>query len=275
MDYFSNKHPFFRRWFKLKEKLYVNAIENGILNSTCQFFLDNSKNDKPRPHGSGVFIEYNDTKYLISAAHVLEKHYQDTFIILERDSIVLGGTLFVSKLPKGCDKREDDYRDIAVIRLCPETIEFLEEHNVTFVNSNRLDNKHEIEKHSIYLTFGYPAAKTDLRFKYTVQPFAMETSVITKDKTYTKYKISKSDNIVAKYHRKGIFTNSNPLKQFGVKPYGISGCGLWLVKNLNPENNLPIPTTLVGIFTTWISNDSNMIATHISDVLYFIDNEIE
>jgi hypothetical protein len=82
MNYFSNLNPFFKNWFRIKEKLYTDAIKDGILNCACQFFLNNQKNDKPRPHGSGVFIEYNDTKYLVSAAHVLENHYASTELII-------------------------------------------------------------------------------------------------------------------------------------------------------------------------------------------------
>lgn len=273
MNYFSNINPFFKNWFRLKEKLYTDAIKDGILNCTCQFFLDNQKNDKPRPHGSGVFIEYNDTKYLVSAAHVLENHYDKTYIILGVDSLVLGGTLFISKLPTGCKKRNDDYFDIAVLKLDEKTLTELFKHKVDFVKQERLDSNHNANKLSLYLTFGFPAAKTDLRFKDSVEAMAKETGVIESEKCYLKYGITSTDNIIARYNRSGFFTNKNPLIHTGVKPYGISGCGLWSVTTMKPENGKAVPTTLVGILTTWISQDSKMIATHISKVLKFIDNE--
>lgn len=273
MNYFSNLNPFFKNWFRLKEKLYTDAIKDGILNCTCQFFLDNQKNDKPRPHGSGVFIEYKDTKYLVSAAHVLENHYDKTYVILGVDSLVLGGTLFISKLPTGCKKRDDDYLDIAVLKLDQTTIDKLTTHNVEFVKHERLDINHKASELSLYLTFGFPAAKTDLRFKDTVEAMAMETGVVESEKWYAKYSISSIDNIIAKYNRSGLFTNKNPLIHTGVKPFGISGCGLWSITTMKPEKGKVIPTTLVGILTTWISQDSKMIATHISKVLKFIDDE--
>ncbi len=273
MDYFTNLHPFFKKWFRLKEQLYSDAIKSSMLNCTCQFFLDNKTNVTPRPHGSGVFIEYSDTKYLVSAAHVLENHYDKTYIILDVDTLYLGGTLFISKLPTSCKKRDDDYFDIAVLKLDKKTLDILANHNVDFVKQERLEINHKADDLSLYLTLGFPAAKTDLRFKDTIEALAMETGVVVKEKTYDKYRITTKTNIVAKYNRSGLFTNKNPLIHSGVKPYGISGCGLWSVKTLKPENNQSIPTTLVGILTTWISKDSNMIATHISAVLNFIDNE--
>lgn len=274
MDYLSSHNPFFKNWFLLKEKLYTDTINDSILNCTCQFFLKSEKNDIPRPHGSGVFIEYKETKYLVSAAHVLENHYDKTFLILDDNNLKLGGTLFVSELPIGCEKRDDDYTDIAVMKLDQMSIDKLSKHNIDFLKQERLDTNHKVDEHTNYIIFGFPAAKTDLRFKNTVEAIAMETGVVESEKCYTKYHLTSTDNIIAKYNRRGLFSNKNPIIHTGVNPYGISGCGLWSVTNMKPEKGKVIPTTLVGILTTWISHDSKMIATHISKVLNFIDNEM-
>lgn len=273
MNYFSKLHPFFKNWFQHKEKLYTDVINAQILNCTCQFFLDNKRISTPRPHASGVFIEYNNTKYLVTGAHVLENDYDKTYILLGVDCLKLGGELFISKLPKGCTKRDDDFFDISVLKLDNITIEELTKYNIEFVQQEHLDFKHRIDDNSLYLTFGYPGAKTDLRFNETINAMALETGVVENEKWYKKYDISKSDNIIAKYNRSGIFTNKNPVVHSGVYPKGISGCGLWYVQNLKPEKGKVIQTTLVGIMTTWIQKDSKMIATHISKVLDFIDNE--
>jgi hypothetical protein len=272
MSYFSNLPLTIQRWYFIKNYHYRKTISNDILPFTCQFFLDGA-NGHPSANGSGVFIDYRGAKFVITAAHVLENLENTSYIILGRDTQRLGGIYHYSDLPQGLQNREDDYIDIGAAKLDEETVEILLSNNIGFVPVERQEIIHQPEASNIYLTFGYPARFTNLKYNNVVKALALETCAETHERVYDAYRISNEKNLIAKYQRKNLFSPTNPFLHQGVKPYGISGSGLWAVKSFEPRNNKTLPTTLVGILTTWIASDCNMIATKISVIQDLIDEK--
>lgn len=270
MDFFSKLPTALKHWYLIKNQLYRKAVKADILPYTCQFFID-GLNGFPKATGSGVLIEYEGDKFLISAAHVLENAEEISYILLGVDAQRLGGQLFLSELPHHITNREDDYFDIAAMKLDDETIAILGRSELRFLPARRIERTHLIGVDNIYLTFGFPARKARLKYKNVVEALVLETNAVAEESCYRNYGITTKSNIISKYLRSQLFRLPNSLLRKGVKPYGISGCGLWAVKSFEQVANKPIPTALVGILTTWIPTDSNMIATSISKVLDFID----
>jgi len=232
---------------------------------TCQLIknISNYKGD-----GTGIFIKIDNLYLLISAAHVFD-NFEELFIILDNGKYIFkpGGEI-IKNLPKST--RDSDDLDIGILILDDESVEEIKT-NFEFLNQSNIQINHQIDYSKNYLVFGYPSSwskKSMSRNSFHSRAFIGFTNSITVNE-YKKFGRQSFLNIILNYDRESTINIKSKSISYGPSLHGISGCGLWHLNSLNPNNN-PV---LVGIMTDWpISNRKRIIATRIDAVTELLIN---
>jgi len=236
-----------------------------IKKCTCQF-LTEEKNGKAKAHASGIFINVDDSYFLITAAHVVEKHKDEIFVPLRNfDALQLGGTLTTNV----AFQKEKDKIDIAIIKLSEDAFNLVNGY-YSFLSQNELGISHEVKKLPSYLSFGYVCSGSKVKYgtdKFIAKPFNYVT-VPADEKIYKELSCQLFENIIIHYDKKKVFNYRTKETKVGPDPFGISGSGLWYI----PPNQIVKPgdkvsKQLVGIMIEWpIQNRKYWISTRI-DIL--------
>jgi hypothetical protein len=231
------------------------------------------KEGNPHPHASGVFIKIGEEKFLLTAAHVIEKQEEDIFIgIGEHELLRLGGDLIWNKAPETRDK---DRIDIAVHKLCPATVEKIG-NKYKFLDINELGINHKFALSAMYQSVGFPASLSKFnRVKNSTKskPFIFNTRPAPKE-IYTLLKCDNFLNVIVEYDKRRIIDYKTGQQQIGPDPYGISGSGLWYIPFQQKKEGDKLDKKLVAIMTEWpIENRKYWIGTRIDVFTELIRNK--
>jgi hypothetical protein len=220
--------------------------------------------------GTGVFLQIENSHFLITAAHVAEDlNYQLSVGIDEHTIHTIGGQLITNNpgISRSLDKL-----DICILKISEESVERISSH-YSFLDSNDLGINHEFKPMPMYELLGYPATKSKFN-KFLNRLISRSYQYITMpaiDVTYSDYGCTEWQNVILCYNRKKVKNYSTGQHQIGPKLSGISGCGLWYT----PPNALSANTTttkLVAIITEWPDkfNRTVLISTRIDVVTEII-----
>ena len=145
-----------RKINELRNKIFKTRVDS-VFQSTICFFCNDEKTGIA-PAGSGVFIKYNDNYYVVSAAHVLAEHYNDTFVILDDNELKIGGQLISSKMPKS-ESRGDDKIDISIIKVDEKSEKALLK-SFSALDASEIGIGHNLSNEGAYFSVGFPLTKT-------------------------------------------------------------------------------------------------------------------
>lgn len=213
-----------RKVNSIKSKLFYPRLYSAFHSTIC-FFCDNEESEIT-PAGSGLFIKYLDNYYVVSAAHVLAEHYNDTFVILEDKELVIGGRIVSSPMPDS-GNRDDDKIDISVIKVEPESAKEL----LTIFNAieiSEIELNHKINETPTYFSVGYPLTKTKKKWgvdeiKSIGYTYQSEPEL---DFNFERFGFKKETSIAIKFD--GEVTSAKiPTDHLAPDIKGISGSGLW------------------------------------------------
>ena len=249
----------YRQWLDIKE---------------CQKYtvrlLANHKNIY-KIHGTGVLVSVKNSKYLLTASHVVDK-YDKLMIPLDSYNVMIPGGIVKFSLFEG--NRENDSIDIAMIQLDSETIKELSPY-YSFLPETSILTKHNSQKSLFYTYLGYPSTFSKLShskdsfhsrvfFQYNFQ---------CDEEIYTKLNRSPKTNIIIKYDKKNSLNTQAEIISVGPDLYGMSGCGLWFTDPMDIYSEIPNPK-LVAIMTDWpIKNRKCVIGTKMDIIMDSIKKE--
>lgn len=262
----TTENDFLERFQKYKTEL-LRATSNSILESTIQFFYDN-KNGEPAGFGSGFLIRLADRYFMVTAAHVIAEYYNKIYVILPSKELQLGGKLHFTPMPAS-GTRDDDNIDIAVMELDDSVVADLLV-SFKFTTIENIELGHKSKENQYYLSIGYPGDLTKIENKViNAIPFPYQTE-FESNFDYKKTGFSDTSHIAVKFDG-FIKSESNPIAHPAPRLGGISGSGLWFLKDFATPNMIK-NKQLVGIVTTLISHNGSqaIIATRIDLVTEFI-----
>jgi len=228
---------------------------------TCHYLT--VENGIPKPHGSGVFVQIANEKFLLTAARVIDKLENDIYVGINNNTVLkLGGELTANRAP---GSRDDDKIDIAIMKLSQETIEQIQD-TYTFLDYNEIGINHDFKPLPMYQSVGFPASwskynrhKNELKskpFLYTTMPAELEV--------YEELGCEQHYNIVVHYDKNKVRDYKTGNLMTGPDAYGISGSGLWHTPSQLKATGEKIEKLLVGIMTEWpIRNRKYWIGTRI------------
>jgi hypothetical protein len=219
-----------------------------VYKSTCHFLV--VKDGNPHPHGSGVFIEIDGSKFLITAAHVVDDKEDEIYIGIDTHELLkMGGDLTKNIAP---GHRDDDKIDISILMLNQETIDKLG-NKYEFINQRELGINHEHKLLPMYISVGFPASQSKYNsYKNKIKsiPF-IYTTMPAEKAIYDELKCESSSNIIVHYDKEKVKDYSSGQFLTGPDPFGISGSGLWFIPPQAKANGELIDKKLVAIMTEW------------------------
>lgn len=248
---------------KLKNIIFYPRLYSAFQSTIC-FFCDD-ENSNIVPAGSGVFINYKNNYYVVTAAHVLAEHSSNTFVILHDKELVIGGNLISSPMPAS-GERNDDKIDISILRVDSQSVNDLLS-RFTAIDVSEIETNHILENTATYFCVGFPLTRTkkiwgkdeikSLGFSYQSEP------IVNFD--FEKYGFNKTSTYAIKYDGE-ITSEKIPQVHLSPKITGISGSGLWHFYGKNKKS-------LIGIVLERINDPGNkvILATKIEIVLKMID----
>lgn len=217
--------------------------------ATCHYLILDEKGN-PHPHGSGVFIEIYGSKFLITAAHVVDDKEDEIYVGIDtHELLMLGGDLTKNIAP---GHRDDDKIDISILKLNQETIDKLGG-KYQFINQNELGINHEQKLLPMYTSVGFPASKSkynSYKDEIKSKPF-IYTTMPAEQAIYDELKCENFSNIIVHYDKEKVKDYSTGQTLTGPDPFGISGSGLWFVPPQVKAKGEHIDKKLVAIMTEW------------------------
>lgn len=255
------------RQFEVYRHKLLNEISDSISHFTVQFFFDNKKG-LPKATGSGIFLEVENRHFVITAAHVIAEHPNDTYIVIGNAGVYLGGLLHYVAL-QASQKRNDDKIDLAFIELDKAVIDLIKTQH-KFLTLNDIQIGHVPTSKLQYLAFGYPSTKTKLKKVRNenlilASPFSYN-SKIHPDFKYERFGFRNDIHIAIKFTGE-IISNINKAPHLAPDLAGISGSGLWYLINF-PSIEIVQQRRLVGITIERVNELDNKVLIAISiDVL--------
>lgn len=252
---------FLDRFQKHKNKL-VRATANSILRSTIQFYSDSEKGD-PEADASGLLVALDNRYFMVTAAHVIAEDYDSIYVILPDKELQLGGNLHFTPLPKS-GKRKDDKIDLAVMELDDEVVvELLA--SFRFLTLDNIGISHKVAPLQYYLSVGYPVTMTKKRWgrnELRAVPFPYQTE-LNKSFNYGRFGFKSASHLAVEFDGE-VRSESNPNLHLAPKLNGISGSGLWYLKDFATPS-MVANMQLVGVVIEQVNEypDKAIIATRI------------
>jgi hypothetical protein len=189
--------------------------------------------------GSSVLVEFNENKYLISAAHVFKNENLIYYFPGIQNLVpLLGPSIQMTSNFK------EDRHDIKIISISDKLFEEFKTFNPIKVRES--DAKRILEPETNVVLFGFPNSR-NRKFRRYIKKFSIQalTNTTADNNWYILEGYDTSLHILIHYNKRINFTADNIQVDFP-DPHGISGGGIWklfLQKNyLNSKNNY-----LVGI----------------------------
>lgn len=214
-------------------------------------------------NGCIVLFQHNDVYYGISNAHVLaDLHLHTTFFVLQdKSTITVGGELFYSD-PLFSDRRQDDYLDMAIVKLNDNVTGFLKANGHVFLCLDQLISGLRLRQGNVVLLAGYPASKTMIDHKrraIRVEPLMATTIPYLRNFKLAHFK--QGFHHLIEFPIRSFKEVSSGQRMRAANLEGISGSGLWL---LIGEDGRPLPDPrLIGIVSEYHENSAVIIATKI------------
>lgn len=221
-----------RKVFELKSKLFYPRLNSAFKSTLC--FFDNDDRTIVAPVGSGVFIKLHESYYVVSAAHVLAEHHNDSFVMLDDKELVIGGRLVSTPMPPS-GNRKDDKIDLSVLKVDDySATELLR--NFKPVEVSEIGINHQISDTATYFSVGFPLTRTEkvwgrneiksLGYTYQTEPVL--------GYNYEKFGFLKSTTIAFEYDGE-VRSAKNPHPHLSPDITGVSGSGLWHFYDVNKK----------------------------------------
>lgn len=245
----------------------IESIAKQISRFSPQLFLNKRHNPKLPPHSlaSSILLSVDEKHFLISAAHTfLEEDLQNVGIMFGNNFCNIGGELWWLE-PNVEDNYDPNKLDIAIFKLDEITVAAFKK-RYEFLTCDKLGFNHHSSSKSRYLSFGFPEKKTRKHFPTKeIIPTSITLGLFGLGEAFyheNNFDERKSLLLLIKQQER------DDLNIEIVKPLpeleGISGCGVWNVLNLSPENLI---YQLVSIVTGQDDSKSILYSTKV-DVLF-------
>ncbi|MBB4802118.1 hypothetical protein HNP37_002191 [Flavobacterium nitrogenifigens] len=220
---------------------------------TCILMTDTSNY---KAHGTGVFIQIGAHYFLVSAAHVMDRH-GEFFIFLSQEYEIIkpGGDTYINH----SEDRAGDTLDIAALRLDADCLPHILR-SYSFLQAEDLGINHIFQNAEFYTFLGYPATRAKPKYKtdiFEVTTFFHFTATLGIEH-YAEFSRNPRVNVVASYNKKEAYDSRKGTYGTGPDLYGISGCGLWFTDPSDLQTGI-IKPKLTAIMTDWSVKNKNII----------------
>jgi hypothetical protein len=220
--------------------------------------------------GSSILVQVSDRFFFASAAHVFKTPPASAALEVVGDSQNI--RLPVEDVVGGMDSNSslgpaEGLIDVAFVEVSSMAVSRLG--GAAAVQMDELDVNESLKPtKGAYLAIGYPISETKVAVDegaVHVNPFALHTGRTELD-IYTTLGVSPHTHLVLRYDPASI-TWPDDIPREGPSPHGMSGGGVWRVRNSYPARPAPPDAKLVGLMIEHRAGERAIIATRIAVVL--------
>lgn len=226
----------------------INLITKIVQPSTTQIGI--IKDQFFRPIGSGIFVEFKKSLYLITAGHVLTlSNYADLCIPMIKTAEALFLVHFGDFITTQKEENDVTPADYAFIRFTEKRLEDKVKENYTFIEEEKILFNHQLLKDKFnYFTFGYPSSRRKFNYKtrksiditplrFTTSPFENLRKLIKIGYSMELHGALNIKKTIKKDNQTLILPNTK----------GMSGSGVYFIPHLNCAH-MSKEYYLIGIF---------------------------
>jgi hypothetical protein len=244
---------------------HPTAATVAVFGSSVRALYTEDKWGRPDPVGSGVLAQFGRRVFLLTACHVLRECGDQPLAIAGDEEFVEVDSWFHSVAPNGS---EPDALDVAFAELSEATCARLGA--IRPIQPHQIDPDDERLPFVPYVGMGFPIKKTKLHVKERVVGASLvRVTGFAKPDALRKLGLSGVSHVAFSFDRKR--TVMNGVLQPVIKPYGMSGGGVWRFDSAFGETSAGPSARLVGILTEFHENDIKaMIGTRIGVILEMI-----
>lgn len=247
----------------------VEVLARQFMSSVRPIY-GSTEHGNPYHIGSCVLIEVDSSKYLITAAHVLDHNEITTLYVSgESDLVQLEAEALITNPCTG--NRDDDKLDFAILPLSEELTKQLG--SVVFINELSMLNGAPENEGQLYLALGFPNSKNkkvdNKKNKITQNPFVYSSTLNLNQDVFKEVGATKDQHYLLDFcskHSKD--ENNNEVNS--IAPKGASGGALFFIEGMsNPDNYRPDAECvgkLTGILVENNKQQKVIMATKISVV---------
>lgn len=224
------------------------------LDSVCPIFLD-GPGLRLSQEGSGVLIEFRDSTFLLTAAHVIDHLEQGKHLLIPNSDNEI-------RPIEGCysylhaSVRQQDLLDYGYFRLDKDFACSLSE-QFYFVREQEFGIKSSYSISDVFSFAGYPFRKANVAGDFAKTEFYAYGAIHVDSEQYDRLGCRRDANIVAGFDRNKSFSPDANRIELPVLPHGISGGGVFLWPQA-----IPMDRRLVGIAHQW-EKEGYFIATRL------------
>jgi len=242
----------------------IKDLANGLRNFVSPLYVAD-KHGRPTLIGSGVLMQINQKRFLLTAGHVLDWNKDTTFYAPDDDNTLIeltspSGTKIV---PPQHD-RIHDHLDVAFIEL--ETKYFTGLSSYKFLEIVNANGNDAPNTRKLYGFIGYPSSKAKARTdisKVRPIPFLYYSRSID-HREYEQLGFSPRSHVIIRFDPEKVRSSDGNVHRFP-SPYGMSGGGVWLLADLSgPLKAESFEPTLVGIATEYHKDEGILVSTKLS-----------
>jgi hypothetical protein len=213
-----------RKVNQLKSRIFYPRLNTSFQSTIC--FFCNDENEQIKPVGSGLFLKIHENYYVVTAAHVLAEHYNDTFVLLQDVELTIGGRIHSSPMPTS-GNRDDDKIDISILKVDEYSRDKLLE-NFRPIQISEIGENHHLQDTSAYFSVGFPLTRTEkkwLKDEIKSIGYSYQTEPIF-DYNFQRLGFTEETTLAFKFD--GEVTNAiNPHPHLSPDITGMSGSGFW------------------------------------------------
>lgn len=254
---------------------HVSPITLSLRKYVCPIYSLAAKEARPIA-GSATLLKIGEHHFLLSAAHVLKKIFNQHLYIpkgnaLELFSPLTDGQLHSTK-SNSLDHNDDTF-DVAYIRIRPGAVEKFSQFEFLSITDLEVDD-HPLKLKPYYIT-GYPDSKTKFLngHKKLDERFYAYVRFLADKQIYSKTGLSPFTHIILDLDRKKS-VGANLRVETAPHPRGMSGGGVWCQSIDAMTNKVKGRPKLAGISVSYQKSPDVVIATKIPLILTMISKNI-
>jgi hypothetical protein len=229
----------------------------------CTSQIFENKDNEMQPYASGVLAQLGGNYYILTASHVTEDWSDDHPLYLK----IHGGYISIVGIVRETDIEKSDNIDLAYIKLEDAVVEELKKGN-KFITIDKFTLHLKFLDTMQYCIFGYPVVNQK-REEGVLKTSGMAYYVQgSKPIVLDYYKLNPKTHFALDFKGKGVDIKSGEKIKFKGVHYGLSGCGLWLIKMNKVDAVYKGDVRLIGIMTEFKRDKYDcLIGNHIDIIL--------
>jgi hypothetical protein len=246
---------------KTNGAILFNSKKYDPYNSIVPIFIETKIPKRIIQIGTGVFIDFHDTPFLITAAHVTDELKNGELLVPTRDGLSpIEGYMAHIDLPPDIP-RSDDNIDIAYYRLSSNFVALMC-HEFWPLPPTKIELITSAQELSTCSIVGFPSSKSKKNNDgvHTSNIFTYR-GVRASEKEYKDHNLNPEQSILINFNRKNSISIESKNKILPPIPKGVSGGAIFAWPygdEISEDWNIP---KLVGIFHTYKQKNKLMIGT--------------